>query len=415
MGAETVIIEKLGSQGDGIAKGPVFVPFTLPGEEVMIARNKDHGTLLALKKAAPERIAPACRHFGPDGRNGTCGGCALQHLGPDSYRAFKTALVSDALAFQHIDCPVAPLVEAAPGERRRASFAGRKTETGIVFGFSSPSSHHIVAIEECPVLLPSLVARFPAFKLLAGILTSSAEPFRIAVLETATGLDISFSGLKKPSEKRRQAAIKAALTLKGIARLSIDDEILVEPDKPSLSIDGVALVPPPAAFSQASIKAEDAMAQLVLDHLAGAKRVADLFSGFGTFALRLAQRARVHAVESSAPALAALDHAARNHQGLKPVSIERRDLYRRPLMPQELKIFDGIVFDPPRAGAREQAEELARSIVPKIVAVSCNPATLARDLEILVAGGYRIDKITPIDQFLWSPHVEAVACLTKIA
>ncbi|TCT37342.1 class I SAM-dependent RNA methyltransferase [Martelella mediterranea] len=416
MAAETVTIAKLGSQGDGIAEttgGPVFVPFALPGETVMIARDKGHGTILSVLQASAKREQPSCRHFGPDGKNGTCGGCALQHVAEDDYRAFKVALVQDALTQHGIDCPVEPLVTSGPGERRRATFAGRRTEEGILLGFSSPSSHHIVSIEECPVLSPALFERLPALKLLAGILASNSDPFRIAVLETETGLDISFSGLKTPSEKRRQAAIRAAMTVKGIARLTLDDEIIVEPVKPALQIDGTKVFPPPASFAQTTERAEDAMAALVLSHLKGAKSVADLFSGFGTFALRLARKAQVHAVEFDQKALEALDYAVRNRQGLKAVSIERRDLFRRPLLPRELKGFDAVVFDPPRAGAKEQAEELARSKVSRIAAVSCNPATLARDLRILIEGGYRVESVTPVDQFYWSPHVEAVALLKK--
>lgn len=416
MAAETVTITRLGGQGDGIADtatGAVFVPFTLPGEKVMIAREKNHGMVLSLLERAANRVEPLCRHFGPDGKNGTCGGCTLQHLNEETYNRFKLSLLEDALRQNQIDCPVNPLVTAATGQRRRAVLAGRRTENGILLGFSSPSSHHIVDIEECPVLADSLTSRLPAFRLLAGILAASSEPFRISVTETETGLDISFSGLKLTSDKRRQAAIRAAMTLKGIARLSIGNEIIVEPQKPVLDIDGTSLVMPPAGFAQATREAETAMAALVLKHLRSAKEVADLFSGFGTFALRLAKRARVHAVEFDQPALDALDHAARNKPGLKPVSTERRDLFRRPLLPRELKRFDGVVFDPPRAGAKEQAHELAASTVPRIAAVSCNPATLARDLKILVDGGYTIDAITPIDQFYWSPHVEAVALLSR--
>lgn len=416
MAAETVTIEKLGAKGDGVAQtpeGPVFVPFALPGERVTIARQKSSGVMLALLEPAAERIEPACRHFGPDGKNGTCGGCSLQHMAPAPYHAFKRQVVLDALAAHGLECPVEPLVTAAPGQRRRATFSARRTEAGILLGFSSPESHHIVEIEECPVLSPSLFSRLPALRLLAGILASGSDPFRIAVLETETGLDISFSGLKPPSEKRRQAATRAVIAVKGIARLTYEDEIIVEPVRPALDIAGTKVNPPPSGFAQATREAEETMAGLVTKHLKGSKSVADLFCGFGTFALRLAEKSRVHAVEFDARALAALDMAVRNRQGLKAVTNERRDLFRRPLLPRELAGFDGVVFDPPRAGAVEQAGELARSKVSKIAAVSCNPATLGRDLRILVDGGYAVERVVPIDQFLWSPHVEAIALLSR--
>lgn len=206
---------------------------------------------------------------------------------------------------------------------------------------------------------------------------------------------------------------RAVLRLKGIARVSHEGEILIEPVKPLISFGGVSVSPAPAGFTQATIAAEEAMAELVLGHLAKAKKIADVFAGAGTFALRLARKAKVHAVEGEAKALAALDLAARNTQGLKPVTVEKRDLFRRPLMVSELKGFDGLVFAPPRAGAEAQVKELARTAIPRIAAVSCNPLTLARDLRVLVDGGYRIDSVTPIDQFLWSSHVEAVALLSR--
>jgi 23S rRNA (uracil1939-C5)-methyltransferase len=241
----------------------------------------------------------------------------------------------------------------------------------------------------------------------------NAEPFRIAVLETLSGLDLAIEGVKKLSDQQRRKAVETVLGLRGIARVSLDGEILVEPVKPSIDFGGVRVSPPAGGFAQATKPAEEAMAELVLAHVGKAKRIADLFAGAGTFSLRLARIGRVHAVEGEEKALAALDHAARNTKGLKPVTVERRDLFRRPLMTSELKAYDAVVFDPPRAGAEFQCRELARSAVKKVVAVSCNPLTLARDLAILVEGGYRITSVTPIDQFLWSAHVEAVATLEK--
>lgn len=292
-------------------------------------------------------------------------------------------------------------------------FAARKTEKDMLVGFNQAESHHIVAIEECPISSAGIIARLPAIRAIAASLATSAEPFRIAVLETLSGLDISVDDVKKLSDPQRRKAIETALSLRGIARVSLNGEILVEPSKPMVEFGGVQVSPPPGGFTQATKPAEEAMAELVMAHAGKAKRIADLFAGSGTFSLRLARIGRVHAVEAEAKALAALDHAARNTQGLKPVTVEKRDLFRRPLMTQEFKPYDAVVFDPPRAGAEFQCQELARSAVKKIVAVSCNPLTLARDLAILVEGGYRITQVTPIDQFLWTSHVEVVATLEK--
>ncbi|MGO7379982.1 class I SAM-dependent RNA methyltransferase [Rhizobium ruizarguesonis] len=416
MSTETVTIEKLGAQGDGIASsagGPVYVPFSLPGETVAIARVKSQGTIMSITTPSPDRQEPPCRHFGPDGVNGTCGGCTLQHMADAPYGAFKRQLVIDALKSKGLTPEVGEIVPARPGERRRVVFAARKTEKDMLVGFNQAESHHIVAIEECPISSAGIIARLPAIRAIAASLATSAEPFRVAVLETLSGLDISVDEVKKLSDPQRRKAIETALSLRGIARVSLNGEILVEPSKPMVEFGGVQVSPPPGGFTQATKPAEEAMAELVTAHAGKAKRIADLFAGAGTFSLRLARIGRVHAVEAEAKALAALDHAARNTQGLKPVTVEKRDLFRRPLMTQEFKPYDVVVFDPPRAGAEFQCQELARSGVKKIVAVSCNPLTLARDLAILVEGGYRITQVTPIDQFLWTSHVEVVATLEK--
>lgn len=416
MSTQTVKIQSLGAQGDGIAhcpEGTVYVPFSLPGETVAIARVKDQGTIMSITEASPERREPACRHFGPNGKNGTCGGCSLQHMADEAYHAFKRNLVVSAMRSKGLDVEVGPLVICRPGERRRVVFAARKTEKGLLLGFSQANSHHIVDIEECPISRPGIVSRLDDIRAIGLSITANAEPFRITVMETLSGLDISFEGIKSVNDKQRQVLTKTVLSMRGIARVSLSGEILIEPQKPVIEFGDVKVSPPSGSFAQATKQAEDAMAELVVAHVGKSKRIADLFCGSGTFSLRLARIGKVHAVEAEDKPLKALDLAARNTQGLKPVSIEKRDLFRHPLIIKELKNYDAVVFDPPRAGAEAQCKELARSTVKKVVAVSCNPLSLARDLSILVAGGYRVTSVTPVDQFLWSSHVEAVATLEK--
>jgi len=416
MTTETLTIARLGSGGDGIADtsaGPVYVPFTLPGEVVAVARVKNHATVMSMSVVSPERVTPPCMHFGPDGKNGTCGGCTLQHAGDALYHDFKHNLVVAALKSKGLTPEVAPLVIARPGERRRVVFTALRTEKGMLLGFNQAGSHHIVSIDHCPIASDGIVSRLEDIRRVAGAVATSSEPFRLTVLETLSGLDLAFEGVKKIGDRERRAVTQCVLALRGIARVSSDGEILIEPQKPEIDFGGVRVSPPAGGFTQATKEAEEAMADLVLAALGKAKRVADLFSGSGTFALRIARQAKVHAVEGEEKAVKALDHAARNTQGLKPVTVERRDLFRRPLMASELKVYDAVVFDPPRAGAEDQCKELARSRVKVIVAVSCNPVSLARDLAILTAAGYRIRQVTPIDQFLWSAHVEAVAVLEK--
>jgi 23S rRNA (uracil1939-C5)-methyltransferase len=237
-------------------------------------------------------------------------------------------------------------------------------------------------------------------------------PFHMTVTHTASGLDIAAEESGALSEKARKA-VSDFVVRHGFARLTVDGEIIIEPKKPMVFFGEVSVFPPPGGFLQAVASAEAAMAQLVTGHLRRAKKVLDLFAGSGAFALRLARGAEIHAVEGDGAALAALDRGFRFGAGLKRVTSEKRDLFRRPVTFKELASFDGLVFDPPRAGAEDQVKQIARSEVPYVAAVSCNPTTLARDLRILIDGGYLLKSVTPIDQFLWSPHVEAVALLEK--
>ena len=414
MSTQTVTIDGLGALGHGIAhtsEGPVYVPHALPGETVAIARNGSQGTVISRAKASSDRAEPICRHYDPD--RDACGGCSLQHLAELPYRDFKRNLGVEALRAKGLTPEVGPLATCGPGQRRRTVFSVRRTEKGLLLGFNRADTNHIVSIEECPVASPGITGRLEQIRYVAGALADGTGTFRLAVLETLSGLDLAAEGLRPLVEKQRRKVVEAVLAQKGIARVSVNGEVLVEPQRPVLDFGGVLVSPPPGAFMQATKEAEDAMAALVLAHVGKAKRVLDLFAGSGTFALRLARTARVHAVEGEEKPLKALDQAARSTQGLKPVSVEKRDLFRRPLTAQELKAFDAVVFDPPRAGAEAQVRELARSGVKKIAAVSCNPLTLARDLKLLVDGGYGIRAVVPVDQFLWSPHVEAVALLER--
>jgi len=402
-------ITRLGAQGDGIALadgGEVFIPFTLPGETVTAARLKDRGALMSVLEASPLRVDPACRHFTE------CGGCALQHFEAAAYQQWKRDKVVHALKAKGIACEAAPLVPCAPQTRRRVVFSARRTEAGMLLGFVRALSSEIIPVEECPISLPAIVAALDRLRRLADLVCATPKSFHMTVTVTASGLDVAVQDAGKLGDNQRRISSNFAIA-EGLARLSVDGEVIVEPKKPLVQFGSVAVALPPGAFLQATEAAEQTMASLVGQHLSRAKKVADLFAGCGSFALRLAAKSEVHAVEGDAPALAALDRAFRFASGLKRVTVERRDLFRRPLTFKELNAFDGLVFDPPRAGAEDQSKQIARSEVPLVAAVSCNPVTLARDLRILLDGGYALKSVTPIDQFLWSPHVEAVALLEK--
>lgn len=400
-------IKRLGSQGDGVAEtetGELFIPFTLPGEAVTAARERDRATLMAVLEASPLRIDPACRHFTE------CGGCAVQHLQADAYQQWKRDKVVHAL--KGIAGDIGALMPCAPHTRRRVVLAARRADTGMLLGFHRHLSPEIIPIEECPISLPEIVAALDRLRSVADLVCATTKSFRMVVTVTGSGLDVAVYESGKLGENQRRVASNFVMA-NGFARLSIDDEIVIEPKKPVVMFGTVAVAVPPGAFLQATEAAEQAMADIVGGHLKRARKVADLFAGCGSFALRLAAKSEVHAVEGDAAALSALDRGSRFATGLKRVTGERRDLFRRPLTFKELNAFDGVVFDPPRAGAEDQSKQIARSDVPFVAAVSCNPVTLARDLRILMDGGYVLKSVTPIDQFLWSPHVEAVALLEK--
>jgi 23S rRNA (uracil1939-C5)-methyltransferase len=403
----------MGHRGDGIAgtrDHAAYVPYTLPGETVEVEAvpgHPDRRRLLAVNAASPERIAPICPHFG------TCGGCAVQHWEFASYRAWKRGLVVDALAQAGLDSPVADLIDAHGEGRRRAVLHARSRGHDILeVGFAAYRSHRIVDIDRCPVLSPALDGAIDAAWDLAEIVKPKGKPLDIQVTATQSGLDVDLrgSGPLPPQTMSRLARVADAHRL---ARLTRHGELVAQRAVPVVRMGKAAVPLPPGAFLQATAQGEAELARLVCAHAGTARAIADLFCGIGPFTLRLAQRAGVTAADSDAAALAALGEAARSTPGLKPVATERRDLYRRPFAEPELKPFDAIIFDPPRQGALAQAQRLAHCDVPFVIAVSCNAATFARDARILVDGGYRLEAVTPVDQFRYTPHVEIVARLVR--
>jgi len=405
---ERLVIDRLGHRGDGIAEtpaGPLYVPYVLPGEAVEvepIPGHADRRHALRIEVESPERIAPICPHFA------VCGGCALQHWETARYRAWKRGLVIAALAQAGIEAPVADLIDAHGAGRRRAVFhARRSTHDVLQVGFAAYRAHHVVPIDRCPILAPELAGAIEAAWALAEALGPQTKPLDIQVTASEPGLDVDVrgSGPLPPTLTTRLAALAQTHRL---ARLTRHGELIVQHAQPTIRMGRARVALPPGAFLQATAAGEEALARLVDDYVGDAALIADLFAGVGPFALRLAERARVHAADSDAAAIAALRQASAV-PGFKPVETEVRDLFRRPLLPPELARFDAVVFDPPRQGAEAQARALAKSKVPAIIAVSCNPATFARDARLLIDGGYRLLAVTPVDQFRYSAHVEIVA------
>ena len=410
---EQLRITGLGHRGDGIsvtAEGPVYVPYTLPGETVTVesvAGHPDRRHLVHVDKPSHERNVPICKHFG------ACGGCAMQHWSLAEYHLWKRSLVVEALAQANVVAPVADLIDAhGKGRRRAVLHARRGTHDLLEVGFAAPRAHHIVAIDECPILAPELAGAVGAAWAIAEAIKPASKPLDIQVTATDSGLDVDVrgSGALDAAQLSKLARVAEAHKL---ARLTRHGELVAQRTQPLLQI-GRAQVPlPPGAFLQATAEGEQALARLVATHVGKAKRVADFFAGLGTFALRLAEQARVLAADSDAGAIKALGRAAGTTSGLKPVEAEQRDLFRRPFMATELRTFDAVVFDPPRQGADTQARELAKSVVPVVVAVSCDASTFARDAKMLIEGGYTLEGVTPVDQFRYSHHVEIVAQFRK--
>jgi 23S rRNA (uracil1939-C5)-methyltransferase len=408
-GEAEALIEKLRAGGEGLAmiRGrSVYVPLTAPGDRVRIAYGGAHGRVLERLSDGPDRVAPPCPHFGP------CGGCALQHIEAEAYRGFKEDLLRDALAREGFDGPpLASLTSIPAHTRRRATFAFRREGDGVALGFYGAHTRKLLDLAECRLLSPRMEAALPALRGWLAALPAGAEG-RLHLTLTETGLDADLS-LGAGLSAVAQAALAGAAAPLDLARLTLGGALLLQNRVPLIRFAGIALTPPPGAFLQPSAEGEAQLLAWVEEGVGKARRIADLFCGLGTFALPLARRAAVHAVDSDAALLAAMTAAHRAASGLKPLTAETRDLMRNPLPPAALAKFDAAVLDPPRAGARAQTLALAKSGIPRIIAVSCNPASFARDARVLVDAGYSLDWVRPLDQFLWSAHLELVALLTK--
>lgn len=406
---EILSVVRLGQRGDGIAEAPggdVFVPYALPGETVRAVRDGDRGQIVEIITPADSRIAAICPLFT------RCGGCAAQHMSEGLYREWKRRQVVTALSRAGVEAPVAEIVDAHGAGRRRVTFHARREGLGMLVGFMAARSHDLIAVPACPVLAPGLARAPAAAQLLANRLGGSNKPLDIQLTASEAGLDVDIRGHGPAGDKLRLSLTEAAERL-DLARLSMHGEIIVERRPPQQRMGKAMVAPAAGGFLQATAEGEEMIAGLVLAALPKAKRVADLFAGCGPFSFRLAQRAQVHAVESDKAAILALTRGAGMTQGLKPIATEIRDLFRRPLLEHELNVFDAVVLDPPRAGAEAQVRRLAGSKTGTVAYVSCDVGSFARDAAILIAGGYALEGVTPIDQFRYSAHIELVGVFRR--
>jgi 23S rRNA (uracil1939-C5)-methyltransferase len=400
-----LVIDRLGHLGDAIAEGPdgpLFIKGFLPTEVI------EGDDLAAMKIVTPSvhRVRAPCAHAK------TCGGCMLQHAADDFVADWKQSNVRSALAGQGIETQFMPMHISPPKSRRRASFAARRTKGGVLVGFHARASDVLVDIAQCQLLHPELMEALPKLDPFIRLGATRVGEISVMVTQTMSGLDVVVTGAKD-LDAEAQLQLARLTEAAGFARLTWNGETVALRHAPVLRFGRALVTMPPAAFLQATAQGEAALLAAVQRITAPARRIADLFAGLGTFALPLAARAEVVAVEGDSAMTTALSRAARTTEGLRHMDVQTRDLFRRPLEIDEFKGIDAVVIDPPRAGAEAQMATLAASKVPLIAAVSCNPVTFARDAKILIAGGYRLDWVQVVDQFRWSHHVELVAALSK--
>ena len=338
-----------------------------------------------------------CKHVG------TCGGCVLQDIPDEQVAKKKENMVRAALVHCGLDAPIRTIHSSPPYSRRRAVLSGRRTKKTTQLGFFARRSEQLVNLEECQVVMPEIVRAFPALHRLVRLSATRQSVVRISVTVSDSGLDVAIEDAKSLNLNQFQDVITCS---KGFARLTWNGEMVVQNKPPGHRFGRAVVVPPPGGFMQATVDGQAALTRAVREATAGARRVLDLFAGAGTFSLPVSEQADVHAVEGHLAALEALDAAWRAASGGRTITTEARDLFKRPLLPDELARFDAIILDPPRAGASAQVSEIAKARVPKLAYVSCNPASFAKDAALLNEAGYHIDFIDVIDQFRWSNHVE---------
>jgi 23S rRNA (uracil1939-C5)-methyltransferase len=405
-------IEGIGAQGDGLAGG-LFAPLTLPGERVRVRvrASGDRAEVIEILSASPDRVSPPCPHFGD------CGGCALQHWAWAPYLAWKVEQIRLALGRVGLETDILPPFVPPPGARRRLALHARREGRTVMLGFKARRSWRLASIDSCAIADPRLSCALP-------VLRRIAEPFlehprsapTLHVTTTLTGLDIDVTGVERRSgglsaDARMRAARAAAEA--DVARVTLAGEAIYAA-RPALVRMGAATVAlPPGAFLQAVPQAEAAMTAFAVAAAHGARRIADLYCGVGAFTFPLAAVAPVLAADAAGPAVAALTSAMASAPGLKVIAAQVRDLDRRPVLAPELKGIDVVLFDPPRAGAAAQCGEIARSRVERVIGVSCNAVTFARDARTLIDAGFNLDRVLPVDQFVWSPHIELVGVFSR--
>jgi len=390
-------IVRIAARGDGVSTSGKHVAFAVPGDTLL-----DDGTLVE----GPGHQLPPCRHF-PE-----CGGCQLQHLTDAAFADYCSSRIVGALAQHGLSTDLRPTYLSPPRTRRRASLRAGRAGGRILIGFNAAASHQIVDMHECHVLLPALFELVAPLRKLLPPMLAPKHTAEIQMTLADQGVDVALKGVEVVGLGAVEALTEFCERYR-LARLTIDEgygpEPRFEPDAVTITLSGTSVGLPAGAFLQATADGEAVLIACVREAIGDAQKPADLFAGLGTFALALV--GKITAAEAARDAILSLKAAA-TRSG-KAVEAVHRDLYRRPFDTADLANFDAVVLDPPRAGAIEQVRHLAASSVPRIAYVSCNPATFARDAELLVAGGYRLNWVRPVGQFRWSTHVELASSFSR--
>ena len=414
-----ITINEIGGRGDGLADlngKTIYIPYSAPGDVIDAKINGSRGQLRHIHQKSDHRIDAICPHFTK------CGGCSLQHIHATYYREWKEGLIRTALENQGLsNIEIAPMIISPLSSRRRVTFQaiGRSDEQ-IVFGYAEKGSHNLIDIYDCPILISDIKALIePTKKLISGMLKKK-EKMTVSMTMGDNGIDLVLKG-KGDVDLNLRMDLAEFAEKNDLARISWYDtspkntryELLAERRKPFVTIEDQKVFFPEGSFLQATKEGQDALIHLMLDGIKGANRVVDLFSGCGTFSIAAAKSANVHAVENNEEMLTALKVSANQMLDIKQVSNELRDLFLRPLLPHELNQYDVAIIDPPRAGAKHQMAEILQSDLKKLVMISCNPITFARDVQCLTDAGYKMGAVTPVDQFLYSPHLEIISVFEK--
>jgi 23S rRNA (uracil1939-C5)-methyltransferase len=396
------IILTLNSRAEGVTADGTRVPRALPGEEIALGKENKFKIILPSK----DRITPVCAHYKG------CGGCSMQHATQSFIKDWKSNVIKSCLSARGLETIIKPILTSKTNSRRRVTLHGMKTKKSVTVGFFKRNTHELISTPSCELVNPEILSAFSLFEEITLIGATRKSIIEISVTVSKEGLDLNILNGKK-LDNQSIMKITGLCERFNIARITWNEDLLANFLNPTIVFQGIAITPPPNAFLQATEQGQEILITNAMLSVFDSDKVIDLFSGCGTFTLPAAKRSEVLAIDKTKSMLTAIDQAWRETTGLKKVTSRSQDLFKEPVGKEELNSFDAAIIDPPRVGAEAQSHELAKSHIKRISSVSCNPRTFSRDAKILVDSGFKLDWVQPIDQFLWSSHIELVAQFSR--